>query len=362
MKGIIKNSFIILPVLLLNLSCVRKTEQEPPVHVLTQVDRTVITPHLQDSIVPGRNVLYCSTFQIAWNTLQDEIIKDTIRLEGNPPMARALNKRLSTKNDLSEESYVAMADSLTENFLRRINQALKMKFGNEAPEEVTEKSAPNSFLAYAFLYKNLAFAKAFDRLKEPIRFIAGTETTNVKGFGISINGSDRHRSELWQQVGLVDIRDYDDFIIRLVSKSEKDEIILAKVKPQSTLLETYTAVDQRIKSAGRPLPNTAKLEIPACNFKVQQHFKELEGKLLLNKGWENHYVGKAIQWIRFKLDEKGVVLKSEAKLLLYPTGLSPRSIPLIFDKPFLIYLKQKDGKYPYFAMWVDNSELMTKAK
>lgn len=33
---------------------------------------------------------------------------------------------------------------------------------------------------------------------------------------------------------------------------------------------------------------------------------------------------------------------------------------LIFDRPFLLYLKEKDGKYPYFALWVDNPELLVK--
>lgn len=31
---------------------------------------------------------------------------------------------------------------------------------------------------------------------------------------------------------------------------------------------------------------------------------------------------------------------------------------LIFDKPFLLYMKEKDSNKPYFAMWVDNSEIM----
>ena len=61
--------------------------------------------------------------------------------------------------------------------------------------------------------------------------------------------------------------------------------------------------------------------------------------------------------IRFKLNEKGSILKSEARL---KDKLGRRPLAIIFNKPFLIYLKQKDAQYPYFAMWVDNSELLMK--
>ena len=30
----------------------------------------------------------------------------------------------------------------------------------------------------------------------------------------------------------------------------------------------------------------------------------------------------------------------------------------VFDKPFLIMLQRKDAEMPYFALWVDNTELL----
>ena len=69
-------------------------------------------------------------------------------------------------------------------------------------------------------------------------------------------------------------------------------------------------------------------------------------------------ISKAIQWIRFKLSEKGAILKSEARIVIIPMNGEPRKLK--FNKPFLIYLRQKDGEYPYFAMWLDNAELLIK--
>ena len=33
---------------------------------------------------------------------------------------------------------------------------------------------------------------------------------------------------------------------------------------------------------------------------------------------------------------------------------------MIFDKPFLIMLQRSDAKMPYFALWVDNAELLVR--
>jgi len=38
----------------------------------------------------------------------------------------------------------------------------------------------------------------------------------------------------------------------------------------------------------------------------------------------------------------------------------PKPKKMIFDKPFLILLKRKDAKNPYFGLWNTNTELMIK--
>ena len=32
----------------------------------------------------------------------------------------------------------------------------------------------------------------------------------------------------------------------------------------------------------------------------------------------------------------------------------------VFDKSFLLYLKQKDSDAPYFAMWIETAEVLEK--
>ena len=58
------------------------------------------------------------------------------------------------------------------------------------------------------------------------------------------------------------------------------------------------------------------------------------------------------------MDECGVELLSEAGLVMYygsaPCFDEQRSFD--FDKPFVMFLKEKDNQVPYFAMYVTDAK------
>jgi hypothetical protein len=345
---------------------IRSQDQEEPEQISSdQLKHTIITSHMEEKIEPGNNLIYCSTFQIAWNMLQDGIVREEIKLSGDPPIAKMLNKQRSTAKDLSEDCYVAMVGELTEEFLRRINNALKEKFGDQAPDQVKETILPGvpQIFSYAYLYKNLQFPLEFESLENPVHFHSQDTVTDVKAFGIE-KLSDANK-ELGKQVQVIEYEREagyasapKSFIIGLKSKSENDQIILACVEPEANLLETIEMVSKKVEQAPpASLKPDETLQIPKLDFNVDHSFSELTNRNFLNEGWEGWFISKATQWIRFKLNEKGAVLKSEARIVMLKGPISRR---FVFDKPFLIYLKQKEAEYPYFAMWVDNAELLMK--
>jgi hypothetical protein len=70
----------------------------------------------------------------------------------------------------------------------------------------------------------------------------------------------------------------------------------------------------------------------------------------------------ALQNIRFQMDEKGVVLRSETHMGF---GCSSPHLPrpqhiMIFDRPYLILLEREKASAPYFALWVENAELLAR--
>lgn len=349
------------------ISCRSETEpylplkSRPPVKS-TDLKGTLITAHMEQPIPPETNVVYCSTFQLAWNLFQDDLIKEPIKLSGDPPIADHLNKQLSKASDISKDCYVAMWDELTPAFVQRINKALKKKFGDSGPPEVKEENPGiPTFMAYAYLQKDLRFPEEFETCKSPLTFYLSNERnkgTEVRAFWIpEWMDNKRKQRALRKQVLVIEYSDHDNFIVSLKTTRRKDEIILAKMKPKKTLRDTIAAVDSVVKTAkATSFEEGDVLIIPRIDFFINHTFSELEGRHVLNKGWGDWFVSKAIQWIRFRLDERGAVLKSEARIDISMNG----GRDFYFDCPFLIYFKEKGGEYPYFAMWVGNAELLEK--
>ena len=100
-------------------------------------------------------------------------------------------------------------------------------------------------------------------------------------------------------------------------------------------------------------PNDILL-VPDLFWRISHQFSDLQGRSFLNAKMKGQKLDVAQQDILFRLDRSGAELKSEAKAYALP-------VPTLFilDRPFLIYMKKRDGPTPYFAMWVDNSELLT---
>ena len=335
-----------------------------------KAEQTTISPYLEAKLDSATNTLYCASFQMAWSKMRNQVIKEDIRIEGTPPTAFQLNRQLLSNDDVSTSSYVAEAGVLSKELIERINKGRQEKFGNQGGESFKMTPPTNgkrTIIAYAYLQKSLEFRNEFEKLTAPLLFQDSSGSkASVAAFGIEKFSYSNHRHEKLQgQVSVYDYRNDNDFILSLRSKSDDDEIILAKVKPGKSLLGTYQAVAKRVDAGKKTeIWENESLKVPKIDFDLSYSFPELEGKQFLNSGWEGWTIGKALQDTRFKLDEKGAVLKSRAFIMAMkgeapaPGNSKPRMF--IFDKPFLIYLKQKNGKYPYFVLWVNNSELMLK--
>lgn len=334
-------------------------EAEPGQIVSDELNQTAVTCYMQEKISKGENLLYCSTFQIAWDKLCDEVLKEPLKLSGNPVAQRMLNERLTGEDDISEDYYLAMAGFNRDNIVEKIKKALKEKFDETPGLDLTLEN-PDDILAYAFLLKDLKFDKEFESLDKPIMFNGNIP---VQAFGIKEYSFTTEHAKLSRQLDILDYRDDNNFIVGLKSSSPKDEIILAKITPKGTLLETVEFVLSRIKSQPpSKIRDGETLRIPKLDFDLLHFYSELTGRDFLNKGFKMYSISQAVQSIRLRLNEKGALLKSEAAIVAMTAipDPSPKPREFIFDKPFLILLKEKGARYPYFAMWVDNSELLLK--
>jgi len=329
---------------------------------VSKLKDTQLVAHPDVALIENKNVLWCGTLQLAWSKAID-LVGEKLRFVNPPPVVDLLNQEDFTSADLDAASYVALADFERNNVEDEIRSALEKTFhGAASPELIPDKPrhpGPDDFVAYAYLYKNLSFANPFED-NEPLTF----GKSKVKNFGFTTN-LNRLPDGVIEQVAICDYKSRDDFIIKLKTKSPDDELILAKVPPASTLQATIENVLQRVTQNNPVTPTSGDtLAVPKLNFDLRRDFSELEG-LILQPSPQAHIKSKlevteVKQLVRFQLNEKGAILKSEAVIAMRALAMAPNHL-MIFDQPFLILMKRANSDRPYFALWVGNASLLVPA-
>jgi len=326
---------------------------------------TLISPYLKRRIFEGKNILFCSVFQLGWDSLKNELTKGPIELRGNPIANQMLNEELVGREGLSEEYYLAMSGYAQDRITEKVLRELKQKF-NESPGIDLDLKRPQHILIYSFLSRNLDFLDEFEDLTQPIKFRG---TALVKAFGIKKYAEELHR-EMAENVEIFDYKNDEHFIIRIRSKFDDDEIILAKFAPKKALFETLGYILEQIeKKVSAPLREGDTLQIPKLDFDIVDRFIEIEGRNLANRGLEDYFLDKAVQSVRLILGGKAPIEELEesafeeldAGIKKKGNGLlKPRK--LVFNDRFLICLKEQNARYPYLVIWVDNPELLLKTE
>lgn len=326
-----------------------------------------ILPHTEGELKPGRNYVYCATFQLAWDEMESKVFKQPVALSGDPALAIILNSHGQPQVKLDVASYVALAGVANDHLISHIRTEIEQKF--PAADIVPPKAEENALIAFAVLIKSLPFSEAFDPLKEPIPFRHAAGVTNIAGFGFrgDLPESTPRTRGLLAQVDVLSHTSSDDFVVRLKPQTVSDQILLAKLPRPMTLAAAIEAVKSRIKNqdpSATRIGADETLAVPLIALGVRKRYAELEGRNVENSPWkeQHYYLDRAEQDIRFRLDEYGAELSSTAhvsyKSAVAHAEIRPRTF--VFDGPFLLLLRNGAAE-PYFAMWIETPELLVKA-
>ncbi len=201
----------------------------------------VIVPTLDTPMPPGKSVLWCSSFQLAWNQLKQDIVKEPIRIEGAEPTADRLNRAEQSLSDISADSVYAVAGFNRDGVIDKLRSEMHERFpGTPLPDLDGDKAA---ITAFAHLSAGVKYAHPFQVNPEPIEFTDGRgQKTSVACFGVPPGGSRTVPFEVRRQVGILYAKYAKDvaleFALDLSLESQPNEIVLALMKPEATLAET----------------------------------------------------------------------------------------------------------------------------
>jgi hypothetical protein len=325
-----------------------------------ELKQTQVVPTLTSPIKNGHNVVWCASFLSAWKSLQKSIAGEPVRLENADEHCMPLNEANDPKNSLPPGALYAVAGWVQKGVVETIHETVKKMFPAKKPP-LFPGISDNSFLAYAYLEANVSFKLPYFQNKEPLTFTGSDGSKmEINSFGIRAE-DDLADYALRDQPAILFTKrnaeyELQEFVVDLCRDSEPSQIILACIEPQKTLMDTISNVQQKIEEAENHegLEENDVLLVPDLFWQLEHDFDEFEGRSFKNKTLQGQRLDVARQDILFRLDRSGAELKSEAKLyaLSIPTHF-------LFDRPFLIYMKKRDVKIPYFAMWVSNGELLT---
>ena len=322
---------------------------------VSTLKQTRVVPVLEMPLQPGTNLLWCATWQLAWNQLAARV-SGPLHMRDEDAAVALLNQHIHTAMGIEPGSYLTMSGRVGDGVAEQFAQQLRAQFVSSAPPAPAGVSLPHDALAvYTYLAVNLRFAQPFERLKQPLKF-GGSD---VRAFGIDADTADLESArQRAAQIIVCDHPSREEFVIELKTSSDQHHLYVAMVPPLATLHATITSVMVRIRHnvPAAPQSGTA-LTVPVMDFDLVRRYDELTGRPLQVDHPDLNGVPIAVaeQRIRFKLDEYGAQLTSFAFV-----GTLGRPPSFTFRKPFLVLLTYQDSTEPYFAVWVDNAELLAR--
>jgi hypothetical protein len=229
------------------------------------------------------------------------------------------------------------------------------------------------------LEKLFPFPDLMKRYPRSLHFGEVNDTLKVDAFGwqpnVDFERVGDHELRYQQSIEVHDYVSESDFVIKLVSISAPgNEIILAKTSPEATLAATWKSVAERIRSHTMigverdvinledfKLTSLDEIKIPIISFALVARVPELTGITLIDSPNQGLSIVECLSAIQIHIDECG----AEAEHDRLPIGREP-TWPLhasrgrrrmIFDRPFLIALREWKAAAPYFIGWIENAEL-----
>lgn len=308
-----------------------------------------VVPTLRDKV--STDTSWCPTFQLIWNDFKNDIVKDDIKFDEKLDILDNLNKEEFTTKDISDNYYYKIYGRKNLELKNKIEAAIKEKFNQtsdildkfdwsndalDSGEDIIDR-----YFLYSMLYREFEFNKKFDTFNDKFKDIE-----NVKYFGII-----KENDEIRDQIKVYYYNDENDFAIKLITKNN-DEVIVIKNPKGETFEEIYNNIKDKKTTDFNSDDN---FMMPKIDFNVLREYNELENKEI--ETIDGIYtIEKAIQSIKFSLDEKGGKVKSEAGMdvKFEATAFDKKIRNFYVDDTFALFLKESNKNKPYFALRVDD--------
>ena len=326
---------------------------------------THIVASIDDDI--NADTLWCWTFQLIWNDMVNNFVKQDVVFSPQLKIVENLNKQTFTSDELSPNDYYKISALFTKKLKTVIEKWIKEKFNetsdildqidwDSAAEKESDYWNYKVLLFYTMLKKVFNFEKEFDELD---KWYFDDKYKDIEYFWIDSDSSHK----LYSQVNVLYYNSEDDFAVSLITK-EWEQIILERGTNKKSFKKTFDEVIKKSEkySWEKSFWEYDYLTVPKLKLKEIKKFDELTNKEFDWVDNRTYKISDAIQTIEFELDEKWWKIKSEALMHVFSNGMVEHFEEynqryFYFDKPFTIFLKEEDKNLPYFAAQISDITL-----
>ncbi len=279
------------------------------------------------------NNLWVGTLDLAWKDLQEKIGINKIEFEENVEIANQLNESKFSKEMLNSNDY-------------EIN---------------VERTWTDGYKIDATLNKELNFLEPFDNFSDYYTWKFGDGEEKIKWFGINnatIESVNENVEVLFYDTISKNNLKSNYFAVKLKTK-EGDEIILYRTDEEKSFEEYYNDIIEESSNytGRRKFGEDDEIMIPYVRVNGMICYNELYGKEIKNS--DGLYIYDVTQNVNFSLTEKGCNLSSKATMITEYASCGDTMF-CYFNDSFIIFMKEANSDRPYFALKVDNDDILEK--
>ena len=300
-----------------------------------------------------KNHVWVGTFNLAWNELLDFLNIDKIEFEENTPeIANELNKKTFTKDFLSEKDYYIISGTVNDKLKGKIESDIYNKFNEKS--NINWNVTEDHYLIYSMLKKTFSFKVPFP--ERASSSFAGS-SNKVKYFGLD----DSSIETTFDNVEALFYNSNNDFAVK-INTEEGEELYLYRTNDKKSFAELYNDLISKSDSyTGRKNVKQGmdRLKIPFIQVHSDINYDELCHKYI--KG-TNAIILQAIQTVDFELNNYGGFVRSEGYIDMYMDLSDRDEREFNFTDTFVLFMKEKGKEKPYFALLVDNDDVLVKDK
>jgi hypothetical protein len=322
----------------------------------SQTEGINVVPTINDAA--SGDAAWCATFQLVWNDLKNEYVKQDIQFAIPSEMVDNLNLETFKEKMISDEYYYKTWGKKTLEKKAEIEKGIKDKFDEKSDVldlidwENLDSEDCERMIFYTMLRRNFEYPKEFSKLKN------GTfadKYENVKYFGIDASTDE----QVFSQVRVLFYNSPTNFAVVLETKGG-DEVILCKNPTGNNFGQMYAAVQAQANAykGDKRFNEMDELKVPYISMDELREYNELCNIPFLTSDGKTVIIDQAMQTIKFDIDEKGGKIKSEAVIatkensIMMPDEKDPRNF--YFDDTFVLFLKEESKDFPYFATLISD--------